>query len=49
MKDKKKKEAKNKSLPKSGEFENNNGLLGGGIVAILGSILAVFGLRRKQQ
>ncbi|MGP5096374.1 LPXTG cell wall anchor domain-containing protein, partial [Staphylococcus equorum] len=50
IKDKKQKESKTKSLPKSGDTSDNNGVIGGSIVAIMGAILTVFGLRsRKQQ
>ncbi|WP_141713894.1 LPXTG cell wall anchor domain-containing protein, partial [Staphylococcus equorum] len=50
IKDKKEKQSKTKSLPKSGDTSDNNGVIGGSIVAMLGAILTAFGLRsRKQQ
>ena len=40
--------AKTKSLPKTGDATDYNGVIGGGIASIMGAILAIFGIRSKR-
>ncbi|MDN8674709.1 LPXTG cell wall anchor domain-containing protein [Staphylococcus aureus] len=44
-----KKQSETKTLPKSGQNSMNDGLAIVGIFAMFGSMLAVFGLRKKRQ
>ncbi|HDF3152212.1 TPA: LPXTG cell wall anchor domain-containing protein, partial [Staphylococcus aureus] len=44
-----KKQSETKTLPKSGQNSMNDGVAIGGIFAMFGSMLAVFGLRKKRQ